>query len=64
MANTDSGKYVLLVEDDPDIRELVLEDPAIAEHMSGEELRRVFDLGTQLRNVDRIFERVLGATTA
>lgn len=25
MANTDSGKYVLLVEDDPDIRELVLE---------------------------------------
>ncbi len=51
-------------DEDREFRELVLEDPAIAEHMSGEELRRVFDLGTQLRNVDRIFERVLGATTA
>ncbi len=51
-------------DEDREFRELVLEDPAIGEHMSGEELERVFDLGTQLRNVDRIFERVLGPTAS
>lgn len=51
-------------DEDRDFRGLVLEDPAIAAHMSNEEVERVFDLGTQLRNVDRIFERVLGPATA
>lgn len=51
-------------DEDREFRELVLEDSTVGEHMSRDELERVFDLGTQLRNVDRIFERVLGATTA
>lgn len=46
-------------DEDRDFRELVLEDSAIGEHLSRDETRAVFDLKTQLRNVDRIFERVL-----
>jgi adenylosuccinate lyase len=46
-------------DEDRDFRELVLEDGGVREHLSREEAERVFDLGVQLRNVDRIFERVL-----
>jgi len=46
-------------DEDRDFRELVLEDPGIGAHMSRRDLEAVFDLGTQLRNVNRIFERVL-----
>jgi adenylosuccinate lyase len=46
-------------DEDRDFRELVLEDGGVREHLSREEVERVFDLGVQLRNVDRIFERVL-----
>jgi adenylosuccinate lyase len=41
-----------------DFRELVLEDPSVREHLTREEVERVFDLEVQLRNVDRVFERV------
>lgn len=51
-------------DEDREFRELVLEDPAVGAQMSSDELERVFDLGTQLRNVNRIFERVLGPTAA
>ncbi len=44
-------------DEDRDFRELVSGDPAVREHLSPEEIDRVFDLKTQLRNVDRIFER-------
>jgi adenylosuccinate lyase len=46
-------------DEDRDFRELVASDPSVGEHLSAEEIDRVFDLSTQLRNVDRIFERVL-----
>ena len=39
-------------------RELVLGDERIAEHMSRAELDALFDVNNQLRNVDKIFERV------
>jgi adenylosuccinate lyase len=45
-------------DEDKDFRELVLEDASVREHLAIEEVERVFDLGVQLRNVDRIFERV------
>jgi adenylosuccinate lyase len=45
-------------DDGASFRELVMDDPQIAERMSGEELESLFDLGHQLRNVDKIFERV------
>lgn len=41
-------------------RELVMDDSQVAEWMSGEELESLFDLSHQLRNVDKIFERVFG----
>ena len=41
-------------------RELVLEDRRIAEHLTREEIDALFDLAAQLRNVDKIFERVFG----
>jgi adenylosuccinate lyase len=47
-------------DEDKDFRELVASDPSVGEHLSPGEIDRVFDLKTQLRNVDRIFERVLG----
>jgi adenylosuccinate lyase len=46
-------------DEDRDFRDLVRSDPSVAEHLGPDEIDRVFDLGTQLRNVDRIFERVL-----
>ncbi|HEX5734856.1 MAG TPA: adenylosuccinate lyase [Blastocatellia bacterium] len=39
-------------------RELVLGDEPIAEHLSRAELDALFDVNNQLRNVDKIFERV------
>ena len=39
-------------------RELVMSDQQVAEFLSQEELEELFDLDRQLRNVDRIFERV------
>ncbi len=38
--------------------EIVMNDERIAEFLSDEELEELFDLERQLRNVDRIFERV------
>jgi len=39
---------------------LVMEDPTIKARLSKEEIDQVFDLGRQLRNVDKVFERVFG----
>jgi adenylosuccinate lyase len=41
-------------------RDLVMNSPAITERLSTEELDALFDLQHQLRNVDKIFERVFG----
>ena len=41
-------------------RELVLGDERIAEHLSRAELDALFDVSNQLRNVNKIFERVFG----
>lgn len=41
-------------------RDLVMNNPAITERLSTEELEALFDLQHQLRNVDKIFERVFG----
>jgi adenylosuccinate lyase len=46
-------------DEERDFRELVCESPEVAKHLSPEEVERVFDLETQLRNVEKIFERVL-----
>jgi adenylosuccinate lyase len=41
-------------------RELVMQDPRITERLSDKEIDALFDLRHQLRNVDKIFERVFG----
>lgn len=41
-------------------RELVMDHPAISGRLSSEEIDGLFDLQHQLRNVDKIFERVFG----
>lgn len=41
-------------------RELVSEDSRVTERLSAEELSHLFDIGHQLRNVDKIFNRVFG----
>jgi adenylosuccinate lyase len=41
-------------------RELVFQDERVAERLSREELEALFDISAQLRNVDKIFERVFG----
>jgi adenylosuccinate lyase len=46
-------------DEDRDFADLVRTDPSIGEHLSPDEVDRIFDLSTQLRNVDRIFERAL-----
>jgi adenylosuccinate lyase len=43
-----------------DFRALVEADPEIARPLGEERLNRAFDVRTQLKNVDRIFERVFG----
>lgn len=42
-------------------RELVNSDPEISKKLSPEKLERAFDVGRQLRNVNKIFARVFGA---
>ena len=39
-------------------RELVMNDTRVTENIAREELEALFDVNTQLRNVDKIFERV------
>jgi adenylosuccinate lyase len=39
-------------------RELTLKDKEIASRLTRSKLERAFDLGRQLRNVDKIFARV------
>jgi adenylosuccinate lyase len=41
-----------------DFRELVKQDPDITSKLSSEQIEKAFDVRTQLKNVDRIFERV------
>ncbi|MGH9854422.1 MAG: adenylosuccinate lyase, partial [Blastocatellia bacterium] len=41
-----------------DFRELVKQDPDITSKLSSELIEKAFDVRTQLKNVDRIFERV------
>jgi adenylosuccinate lyase len=41
-------------------QQLIKLDAEISSHLSGEEIARVFDLRHDLRNVDKIFERVFG----
>ncbi|HEY7915241.1 MAG TPA: adenylosuccinate lyase [Blastocatellia bacterium] len=41
-------------------RDLVMEDARIREKMSREELDSLFDVKSQLRNIDRVFERTFG----
>jgi adenylosuccinate lyase len=43
-------------------RELILNDPEIGAQVPREKLEHAFDLQRQLRNVDKIFKRVFGAT--
>jgi adenylosuccinate lyase len=43
-------------------RELILNDPEIRAQVPREKLEYAFDLQRQLRNVDKIFKRVFGAT--
>jgi adenylosuccinate lyase len=43
-----------------DFHALVSQDPDISRALKPEQIARAFDLRTQLRNVDRIFERVFG----
>ncbi|MGH9839506.1 MAG: adenylosuccinate lyase [Blastocatellia bacterium] len=43
-----------------DFRELVKQDPDIASKLKPEQIEKAFDVRTQLKNVDRIFERVFG----
>jgi adenylosuccinate lyase len=43
-----------------DFRELVRSDPDIRSKLSPEQIERAFDVRAQLKNVDRIFERVFG----
>jgi adenylosuccinate lyase len=41
-------------------RALVMSDSRITEHLTRAELDELFDVDKQLRNVDKIFERVFG----
>jgi adenylosuccinate lyase len=41
-------------------RELAEADPAVASRLSPQEMDKLFDLDNQLRNVDKIFDRVFG----
>ncbi len=43
-----------------DYQELIKKDADISSRLSAEEIARVFDLTTYLRNVDRVFDRVFG----
>ena len=41
-----------------DFRELVKQDPDISRTITPEQIEKAFDVRTQLKNVDRIFERL------
>ncbi len=45
-----------------DFLALLLEDPDIRRYLNADEIRRVFDLSDKLKHVDRVFERVFGAS--
>jgi adenylosuccinate lyase len=51
-------------ETESSFRERVAKDEHIARYMTPQELEHTFDLRRQLRNVDRIFDRVFGAHPA
>ena len=51
-------------ENESSFRERVAKDPRIAKYMTAKELEFTFDLNRQLRNVDKLFERVFGAHPA
>jgi adenylosuccinate lyase len=51
-------------ETETSFRERVASDERIARYMTSEELEQTFDLNRQLRNVDKIFDRVFGAHPA
>jgi adenylosuccinate lyase len=43
------------------LRDLVLQDAEITERVPRQQIERAFDLGRQLRNIDKIFARVFGS---
>jgi len=43
-----------------DFRELVAQDPDISKLLTADQIEGAFDVKAQLKNVDRIFERVFG----
>jgi len=47
-------------DENENFEELLRNDQEINSHLSAEEIGEVFQLGTYLRNVDKIFERVFG----
>jgi adenylosuccinate lyase len=47
-----------------DFKELLLNDPDVMGALTQEDVRLAFDLKQQLRNVDRIFERVFKSVPA
>jgi adenylosuccinate lyase len=47
-----------------EFKELLLADRDLMAVLTEEDVRRAFDLNEQLRNVDRIFERVFTAVPA
>jgi len=49
-------------KEDLNFRELVLADPEITSKVKRETIERAFELNRQLRNVDKIFNRVFGST--
>jgi adenylosuccinate lyase len=48
-------------ESESNFRERVANDPRITKFLTPQDLNRTFDLQRQLRNVDKIFDRVFGA---
>jgi len=51
-------------ESDSSFRERVAKDARIAKYMTPKDLEHTFDLNRQLRNVDKLFDRVFGAHPA
>jgi adenylosuccinate lyase len=51
-------------ESDTSFRERVEKDPRITKYLNTKELEHTFDLNRQLRNIDKLFERVFGAHPA
>jgi len=51
-------------ESETSFRERVEKDPRITKYLNTKELEHTFDLNRQLRNIDKLFERVFGAHPA